>query len=646
MGLENWEGKEGICYVYNSKLLENETALLFTPNDRKPVLYEAADAEFDWLDISAEGVPLNLGDDNAKIVALPFPFSFYGNDFKAVSIGSNGLLSFEWRGTSYRNSSIPSDDWENNIIAPFWDDLNPRSGGQVYYLADEEEGLFVVQYHRVPFYGRSDEDRQEQHNTFQVVLRANGGITFQYLEHTGRLDSATVGLENSSGGHGTQLAYNAAYVENRKAVSFAKSKRPLQKKAKVIIGGVEQEITYTVENGLAIYQGDMVIGETDTNGDLIPEKQLPRRIYTPGGELIEHPRQAYDKDGNLYDIPEVPQPIQPEGDAQVSGVGVRDGSRILGKRWYSRKIPYRIASEVTNKAAIRRVLQTIRDRVGLDFWETDCNPGISLRNNYIQFRVHANPEDGRSYVGRQDWGATNVDIGREASDRTILHEVGHALGLYHEHSRSRRDRYVTIQEDNIDPYKVFNFGKVPADAETFGAYDYDSIMHYHACAYSKKKYLCGRQIKEGITVNATIVPYDLAKLATMGGEDLSSLDIRALQEMYSDVDGDCPPGQIQVGTKEVCDAIKDVCKKGKKELKKTFSKECYETTRKVCRNICRWLPFGRSLCRKVCKEVTYTVCYTVPIFAWRFACEATAKVCEVIPHLEPICVPDPTSTCY
>jgi subtilisin family serine protease len=165
---------------------------------------------FDWVDIAGSGTAVPLGDDASTTVPLPFAFSFYGADYTDVRIVSNGFLAFGGTSNAFSNAPIPTAAEPNNIIAPYWDDLNPAAGGMIYYQ-DMGDGRFVVQYDAVPFFGTTTP------NTFQAVLYQNGQVLYQYEAMSDR-QSATVGIEDAAGTDGLQVAFNEAYVEDGLAV--------------------------------------------------------------------------------------------------------------------------------------------------------------------------------------------------------------------------------------------------------------------------------------------------------------------------------------------------------------------------------------------------------------------------------------------
>jgi Astacin (Peptidase family M12A) len=72
----------------------------------------------------------------------------------------------------------------------------------------------------------------------------------------------------------------------------------------------------------------------------------------------------------------------------------------------------------------------------------------------------------------------------EGAIGTAVHEIGHALGLWHEQSRADRDDFVEIVFANISPDNAFNFRKVGWNGLLLGAYDFTSVMHYRKNTFS------------------------------------------------------------------------------------------------------------------------------------------------------------------
>ncbi|MGE3840421.1 MAG: M12 family metallopeptidase [Vicinamibacterales bacterium] len=106
---------------------------------------------------------------------------------------------------------------------------------------------------------------------------------------------------------------------------------------------------------------------------------------------------------------------------------------------------------------------------------------------------------------------------------TIAHEIGHALGLIHEHQRPDRDTYVTIVTDNVDPQYLSNFTRV-ASARLWTPYDFSSVMHYPRTSFPKSPGL------ETITPKSEY----LASAQTMGQRTgPSEFDRTALSTIYN-----------------------------------------------------------------------------------------------------------------
>jgi len=113
-------------------------------------------------------------------------------------------------------------------------------------------------------------------------------------------------------------------------------------------------------------------------------------------------------------------------------------------------------------------------------WETFANVHFVLRtsqSNYILVEEVAGLSGGQATVGMIG-GQQAFKIGPNAWSRTVLcHELGHTLGMVHEHQRSDRDSYVTILTSNIVPGQEGNFVKLPT-SQNLGTYDFLSILHY------------------------------------------------------------------------------------------------------------------------------------------------------------------------
>ncbi|KAK3896133.1 hypothetical protein Pcinc_000182 [Petrolisthes cinctipes] len=167
---------------------------------------------------------------------------------------------------------------------------------------------------------------------------------------------------------------------------------------------------------------------------------------------------------------------------------------ILGDQylWSGGVVPYVLGSSVSSAQ------QTVIEQGMNDFHAKTCvrfQPRTS-ESNYIE--IVTNDNGCWSYVGTiGGMQRLSLDTNGCVYVGTVIHELMHAIGFYHEHTRNDRDDYVTIYFDNVISGMESNFDKDTYWRYEGENYNYFSIMHYGTYAFS-----------DNWGVDATIVPTD------------------------------------------------------------------------------------------------------------------------------------------
>ncbi|XP_055699503.1 dorsal-ventral patterning protein tolloid isoform X2 [Phlebotomus papatasi] len=155
--------------------------------------------------------------------------------------------------------------------------------------------------------------------------------------------------------------------------------------------------------------------------------------------------------------------------------------------WDYGVIPYEIDGNFSgaHKALFKQAMRHWENFTCIKFVERS-----SEHPNFIVFTER--PCGCCSFVGRRGNGAQAISIGKNCDKfGIVVHELGHVVGFWHEHTRPDRENHVVIEKSNIMTGQEYNFNKLTEeDVNSLGLpYDYDSIMHYARNTFSKTNYL-------------------------------------------------------------------------------------------------------------------------------------------------------------
>ena len=201
-----------------------------------------------------------------------------------------------------------------------------------------------------------------------------------------------------------------------------------------------REITYSEVDGEAIFEGCIIVGSTNQMAELKQE------------------------------VEDAPFTVDELNAAQSLGISVLSHSL-----WPKGRLVYRIDDNLGGQDRVRDAIAHWEEHTDIEFVErTD-------EQDFVSFV----PGGGCSaHVGRIG-GEQFVRLGPGCSTGNTIHEIGHALGLWHEQSRSDRDDHIEVLLENVIESAIHNFNQHIHDGQDLAEYDTASIMHYGTHFFSK-----------------------------------------------------------------------------------------------------------------------------------------------------------------
>ena len=189
----------------------------------------------------------------------------------------------------------------------------------------------------------------------------------------------------------------------------------------------ENNVEFTIQNGLAVAYGDVVLGKPES------------------------------------------------GFSGKSGITEVKAPEL----WKNGNIPYLISGNLADSARVEKAIAYLNRATAVKF--------VPYQNEPDAVVFQTGDKHCYSYLGKMG-GMQPIFLAPECGWNEILHEMLHALGYFHEQSRPDRDKFVEILWENIDEEFRHQFDKVPeswADILRGTSFDYHSVMLYRPDSFAK-----------------------------------------------------------------------------------------------------------------------------------------------------------------
>ncbi|RNL75224.1 hypothetical protein ED312_21815 [Sinomicrobium pectinilyticum] len=213
----------------------------------------------------------------------------------------------------------------------------------------------------------------------------------------------------------------------------------------------------------------------------MPQEEMPVEEAFPGyiGEVetISYLGQKFNasKHGDHYILEGDVLLAEDELNKNFHAAGIETGNDY---RWTDNVVYYTINPRLPDQDRVTSAIAHWENNTNLRFVErTDEEDYIEFIAGSGCYSTSIGKKGGRQFIG----------LSSRCSTGNTIHEIGHAVGFFHEQTREDRDNHIIIHWDNIQEGRTNNFQRYSTRTETgrdIGNFDFGSIMMYPSTAFS------------------------------------------------------------------------------------------------------------------------------------------------------------------